>query len=655
MQNYSIGLSGLNAAQTALDVIGNNVANAATDGYHRQRIELAPSSLTQGGGVTLAGGVDVVGVTRLLDGMLEREILRQQSANGQVAQELSILGSLETTFGEFGEQGGLNAALDSFFDTLRSLAAHPLENVWRNEVLSSAKVLTSEFRRLGTALTDLEDQIVLEAQNTGDSVNVLVQAIAELNSRIQTIEINHGEANNLRDHRDHLISELSELASVETQAREHGVVDVAIAGLPVVTGAVSSDIEVGLQSDQSLGVSAAGAEGSRLLVEGGRLGGLLTLKNGLLADVKSDLDLLAKSLVNQINRYHVQGLGTEGPFTELTGWAMNSTDLTDTEIPVEDGTFYVRVTDPSGDVSRHAIDVDVSGATPDTLASVAAKIDAISGLNASVVSSRLHILSDLGYKFDFMPALLPEPEASNLTAGAPPEITVSGIYKEDVNQRFTFTVVGTGSIGNGDLRMDVTNESGVTVSTLNVGAGYAAGDTIEMVNGIKIAMSPGDLNDGDSFDVQAMAATDSSGLLAAAGMNTFFSGASASEMYVCDDIVDAPDRVATAFSGELVDNAAALKLAGVREEEVDSLTGMAPDEYYHRAVANLGQEISLKQSRQDNIEAMIQNLEKRRHDMSSVNINDEAAQLMVFEKMFQAVAKYLTSLQSSMITLMELV
>jgi len=126
-------------------------------------------------------------------------------------------------------------------------------------------------------------------------------------------------------------------------------------------------------------------------------------------------------------------------------------------------------------------------------------------------------------------------------------------------------------------------------------------------------------------------------------------------MHVCDSIADAPGRIATAFGGDLTDNVAALELSQVREEVVASLAGMTPNEYYHRTVANLGQQISLKQSRQDNVEAMIQNLQKRREDMSGVNINDEAAQLMVFEKMFQAVAKYLSSLQSVMTTLMELV
>ena len=64
MANYDIGISGLDAAQKALEIIGNNIANAATEGYHRQRIELSPAYSSQSGPVSLGGGVNVAGITR---------------------------------------------------------------------------------------------------------------------------------------------------------------------------------------------------------------------------------------------------------------------------------------------------------------------------------------------------------------------------------------------------------------------------------------------------------------------------------------------------------------------------------------------------------------------------------------------------------------
>jgi len=73
MSDFSIGLSGLDAAQKALDVIGNNIANAATEGYHRQRIDFSPAYSSQQGTVLLGGGVDIKGITRVIDSLLEQE------------------------------------------------------------------------------------------------------------------------------------------------------------------------------------------------------------------------------------------------------------------------------------------------------------------------------------------------------------------------------------------------------------------------------------------------------------------------------------------------------------------------------------------------------------------------------------------------------
>lgn len=656
MSNYTIGLSGLNAAYTAMDTIGNNIANAATEGYHRQTVEFVPASSVQSAGVTVGGGVEVASLRRMVDDLLESEITRQQSVYGQVNQELSTLSSVETSFGEFSDSGGLNETIDAFFEALEGLAAHPLENIYRNETISNAEVLASEFRRMGSFLTDLQDQIVLGAQNAADSMNQLIQQVAELNGQIQNIEINGGQANNLRDYRDQLIKDLSELTEVEVLSREYGAVDVSIGGLPVVTGSISLEITVRLDADNTLGVYPGESDGGELQLSGGRIGGLLSLKNDILATLQDDLDTLASGIIQQINQIHVQGVGMDGAFSELSGWAMPSEDLTEAQTTISDGTFYIRVIDTTtGDVERYAIDVDVSSATPDTMTSIAAKIDAIAGLNASMAGTQLNVVSDLGYSFDFTPAVLPEPSVSNLTAASPPEVAVSGIYVDDTNETFTFTVSGTGSVGNGNLRLDVTNTAGDVVSTINIGTGYAAGDVIEMANGIEFSVGLGDLNNGDTFEIEAFANTDTSGFLAAAGLNTFFSGSGASDMAVCRAVAADPDRIATAVNADLADNEAALRLARIQDDAADSLEGLTPNEYYQRIVANLGQDVALKESQQANIEAMLNNLNQQRSEISGVNINDEAAQLLVFQQTFQAVAKYLTTLQDSMAVLMDMI
>ena len=231
MDSFFIGISGLQAAQKAFDIIGNNVANAATEGYHRQRIELRPSYTSQVGDVLLGGGVDVVGVTRLIDELLEKEIFRQGSLLGQISQEFATLRTVENAFGELVEGSGLSGAIDKFFNALQDLSAHPTEVIQQNQLITEAMAMTGQFRTLGEFLTAVEDQIELEAQNTITQINILTNRIAELNYNIKKQEIGGGQANNLRDQRDQGITELSTLIGIETKAKSYGVVDVCASTL----------------------------------------------------------------------------------------------------------------------------------------------------------------------------------------------------------------------------------------------------------------------------------------------------------------------------------------------------------------------------------------------------------------------------------------
>ena len=655
MDSYSIGISGLNAAQKAFDIIGNNIANAATDGYHRQRIELAPAYLSQVGSVLLGGGVDVAGITRMIDDILEQEILRQQSSLGQVSQELATLRTVENAFGELSGNSGLSTAIEEFFNALQDLSAHPTEAIWQNQAIAAAETLADQFRTLGEFLNTLENQIKLEAENTIEQINALINQIAELNEKIERREITGGQANNLRDQRDQCIAELSELVELETVAQEYGIVNVSAAGIPVVSGTTAFELEVGLIEGGSLGISIAGGYNYSTNVQGGRLGGLLSLKNELISDVHSDLDSLASAIIQQINQYHIQGAGSEGSFTQLTGWAMASENLADFNPPVTDGKIYIRVTNTStGAVTRHEIDIDVSTDSLTTIAEdiTAIDIDGVTPLTASVVSSKLSISADANYEFDFLPGVL-SADTSGMTT--PPTISVSGIYTGSSNQTYTCKIVVGGDVGNTDGLVIQVKIGGAVVKTVNVGSGYAAGDRLNIGDGIFISIGTGTLVVDEEFTIEALADSDTSDLLSAIGINTLFSGSSATNIAVCSEIADSPGRIATALGTDMTDNTNALRMVGVKDQTISSLNSMTAPEFYRRLVTDIGQQVSVKQIRQENMEVMVQNLASQQSEMSGVNINDEAARMLLFEQMFKAMAKYLNTVQSSIFTMMEII
>ena len=654
MDSFGIGISGLNAAQTAFDVIGNNIANAATEGYHRQRLNLTPAYLSQVDNILLGGGVEIAGITRMIDSFLEKEILRQQSSLEQVSQELGMLRTVENSFGELLDSSGLSTVLDDFFNALQDLSAHPAETIWQNQAVSAAQTMAVKFNTLGQFLTTLEHQISLEAENVTNQINILAGEIAELNHNIARQEISGGQANNLRDQRDQCISELSKLISVETQARDNGIVDISVGGIPVVANTSSFDLEAGISGNLELGITIAGESNYHTDFQGGRLGALLSLKNELITGIHNDLDNLANAIIQQINQYHVQGVGSQGSFTELTGFSMTSENLADFVPPVNDGSIYIRITDTStGAVTRTEVPIVAS---TDSLTSIAADITAITGLTTSVYDSKLHIQADTDYTFDFLPCVLASPTNSDFSgATSPPAISVSGIYTGTKNQIFTFTVSGTDSIGNGSLQIIVTDGDGNTVTTLNVGSGYAAGDILDIGNGIKIALGTGDLANGNTFEVDAFIDTDTSGVLAVTGINTFFSGNNATNIAVCSDITNEPGLIATALGQDTTDNNNALRMADLRNQAITDLEDLTPVEYYRRLFTDIGQQVSFRQKHQENTEVLLLNLANQQSEISGVNINDEAARMLIFEQMFKAMSKYLSTIQSSLATVMEII
>ncbi len=554
MDSMSIALGALKAAQSGLDIAGNNIANAATEGYHRQRVEFTPAYASEQNGFLLGGGVDVAKVSRIIDTVLEKQLTRQYSQAGQANTELDTLSTVEAAFGELSAGGGLSTAIDDFFNSLSDLEADPSAGHLQTQVVLTADSMATQFRTLGTFISDLCASVVQKASTTVKQINEYAGQIAELNYQIRDITLKGGAANNLMDERDARITKLSELVGITTIDRDDGVVDVGIGGSWLVVGSATQQMNVAMQQNGLLGIAPVGTTTYNTQLEGGALGAYFSLNNTSLASIKDNLDTLAQSVISGVNHYHVQGISTGGSFTELVGATMPSEALSDFQPPVTSGTIYVRVTDTSGGVTTQtAVSVDAS---TDTLTTMAAKLNAVSGISAWVESGQLHIEADADRTFDFL------------------------------------------------------------------------ADTLE-----------------DS---------DTSGFLAAAGINTFFSGSSARDMAVSSFVSNSPSNIATCLGTDLTDNDNVLRLAGMSTEAMASLGGTTVGGYYQQLATDIGTDISIRQLRVENIETVTKNLKAQREATSGVDVNDEAAKMLVFERMFQASARYLNTVQSTMDEVMRL-
>ena len=145
-----------------------------------------------------------------------------------------------------------------------------------------------------------------------------------------------------------------------------------------------------------------------------------------------------------------------------------------------------------------------------------------------------------------------------------------------------------------------------------------------------------------------------SSLLASVGINTFFTGTDAGDMNVNADIVATPGLLATSLGPGMDDNENVKLMAAVKDQAVVGLNSLTCGEFYRRMSTGIGQMVSLKRISMNNSEAIMLTLQNQQSETSGVDINDEAAQLLLYQQMFQAMAKYMSTLNASIASLMQI-
>jgi flagellar hook-associated protein 1 FlgK len=654
MSNFYIGLSGLQVSQAAIETIGTNITNAATDGYHRQAARISPLPLDYLNKQTSSGGAEITDIVRQMDFLLENEIIRQHPDTGQNEQELTTIRTLEAAMGDLDEEG-VGVAINSFFNSLHELAAQPNSQAHLEQVVWSGEAMSSLFRNMSQFITGLKDNILLEAQDVTTQMNNLMGKIGDYNMKIHGVTVVGGNTNLLKDQRDAAIEELAGLIQVTThqQGIETGMLNVEAWGIPVVVRAQVTELEIDRVGDGSIGVSVKQADHYDTRVTGGKVGALLNLYNEVIPAIEEKFNALAGSIIERVNELHVQGVGREGSFTELTGWRSSQETFDQWASGVEDGDLYVRVIDQAtGDVERHlAITVD---ADVHDIDDIVAALDAIPNLNAANNNDALHVYADNGYKFDFLPAISTIPDVDNITGTS--SATFAGAYSGEEAETYSFHVEGGGEVGeSANLYLRVEDSAGQVVAKLNVGEGYPTGDLLDFAEGLKVSLDAGTLNAGDSFELEALATSDASGALAALGINTFFSGSTASDIQVVDRLIDKPTLVAASISPEMTDNKNLTRMAQLGDARHDDLDQLSINDYYRRLLTDIGHEVATREARKEALNTVRKQMINNRDMISGVDVNEEAAKLIMFENMFQAISKFIVTQNKALQDLMQLI
>lgn len=433
------GLRALTAARLGMQTAGNNVANANTAGYSRQRVDLS-ASLPFGlaGNYQLGTGVDVNGISRIVDDGLERRIQLQLGLLGAAELEQARFDEIENILAE--PDGGLSESLSGLFGAIGRLSTDPSDRALRGGVVQSAGVLTQGFRLVSQRLGDLSGSTFPEVQGLVRQANSRATAIADLNAKIIATEASGSTANDLRDTRAQHIKELGKLLDTRTIERSSGSLDVLVGGHLLVAGDRVSSLNTGKASDGKTKITV-GKTSTAAVIREGRIAALLEQEKGSLPGLQGRIDQLARSTILQWNRLHSTGMPRSGPFTSLlSAYGAQDGDGDGTAgdellsqsgflFDVQEGDLWVSVTNSAtGAMERTRLAIDPRSMT---LQDVAGAISAIDHLTASIdPNGRLRIAADSGYGFDFSPRIDPNPDGTGAFGGTNPAIgsTATGPY-----------------------------------------------------------------------------------------------------------------------------------------------------------------------------------------------------------------------------------
>ncbi len=295
------GVSGLNAANSALNVVGQNVANAAVKGYSRQTVYLE----TAAGGLN---GVKVTKVDRIVNSFLNDDIWRTSSDTSYYQGFQSYLGYLEQLLGT--ESLNLNDSVADIRAAFNAAMSAPDSSAYRQQALSSAQALVQDIAQINGALSDQQSKLGNELSNLADNSSSLLQQIAELNSQISKAQALGYPTAELADTRESLITELSGYLGVDITDMADGQLNISSKnGAPLVIGTKAAAVSV---TSTSVNVSFNNQIFGLNEFVGGRIGGLLHVDASVLQPGKTELANIVRNIADSVNTALSEGFDLNG-------------------------------------------------------------------------------------------------------------------------------------------------------------------------------------------------------------------------------------------------------------------------------------------------------------------------------------------------------
>lgn len=560
--SLQIASNSLSASQVGLQVTGNNIANANTPGYIRQRAVFTPATTQLIGGLPLGLGVQVDGIVQQTDRFLSDRLRGATSdlANSEAQEDAYI--QLEALIGEL-TNTDLSTSLSGFFNSINDILNQPEDISVRNLAVLQGVTLTDDIRRLDTRIREIRGNINNEIVSSAGDINRLLSQIAKLNVSIVETEggsTSSSDAVGLRDQRELALTDLSKILKVRVAEQPNGSVSVFTGGDFLVFEGQFRRVEVDYAEDRGLSAATIhlAATDAPVAALGGSLAGNYAARDEVFGGFVDRLDELSATLAFEFNKIYSGGQGLKGLTNVRSEFAVANESLALDQVglpftPVN-GSFEVKVFNTrTGLTETTDVFVRLNGLNSDTsLEDLADSLNSIEGLVAGVSPER-----------------------------------------------------------------------GLTIAA-------------------------------DSPIIEFGFANDSSHVLAALGINTFFSGTNSRNIGISAAVRTDPSKFAASAGGVGEDTDIALQLAAFGDLPLESRNGQTLANQYEDLVAEVTQASAVTQAVSEGFRVFHQTLEGQYLGLTGVSIDEEAVNMIAYQRTYQASARLIATISELLTVLLNL-
>jgi flagellar hook-associated protein 1 FlgK len=648
---FNIGLSGLNAAQRGLTVTGDNISNASTPGYSVQsaQYQSAPGQYTGSG--FLGSGVQVTTVTRGYSTYLSNELNNSTATGSALSTYYTQLSALNNMVGD--PTGGLSTSITGFFSGMQAVANNPSDPSARSSLISDAQTVANQLNMAGQQYAGLRAGVNTQISGAVNQINTLSAQIAELNVKISSATAQGGGApqspNQLLDQRDQAVATLNTLVGTSV-VKSGGNYSVFIGnGTPLVVGTNARQLTTASSPTDPSELTIAVGDGngeehggtpqylSTANITGGTLGGLLQFRSQSLDPAQSQLGSIAATFAGEVNAQNGLGLDLNGkhggallsvPAPEVYSSALNAGS----------GKVTVAFTDPS---KPTASDYDLTyehGAYTLTDASTGAKVGSFAPPGAPG-----HTASFGGLKFTF--------------AGTPKEGDSYAVYptRGALNGFSLATTNGSAIAAAAPVVASAAgrNTGTATITQGTVTAGYTAPASGSPIS-VKYDAATSTLTLDPPTDVTVGGETYAPG---AAVPYSTSKGATLTFNGITVTLSGKPadhDTFNIAANGGTNDGRNALQLANLVNSKVMAGGSQTLTTAYAHYVNEIGNQTNSINASNVAQAAVIKQITAAQQSVSGVNLDEEAANLIKYQQMYQANSKVISTANTLFETLLNI-